>query len=119
MNHAPTPWYAYDLCNDDENMGIWGADGALLAFTMRGGADGPMSQEQELANAFHICHCVNLHDELVEALEATLPALIRLGDFVGNVDEGGASGMGRIDRCALILQVRDAIAKAEARADHA
>lgn len=43
------------------------------------------------------------------ALNAALPALIRLGDFVGNVDEGGASGQGRIDRCQLVLQVRDAI----------
>lgn len=51
--------------------------------------------------------------ELLAALEAAIPALIRLGDFVGNVDPGGASGMGRIDRCALILQAREAIAKAK------
>lgn len=44
-------------------------------------------------------------------LSKTLPALIRLGDFVGNVDNGGASGLGRIDRCALILEVKNAIGK--------
>lgn len=50
--------------------------------------------------------------DLLAALESALPALIRLGDFVGNVDLGGASNQGRIDRCALILQARAAIAKA-------
>lgn len=49
-------------------------------------------------------------DELAAALAATLPALIRLGDFVGNVDEGGPSNQGRIDRCTLILAVRAALA---------
>lgn len=55
---------------------------------------------------------VAMNDKLIEkdaALQAALPALIRLGDFVGNVDEGGASGMGRIDRCAVIRQVQAAI----------
>jgi hypothetical protein len=51
------------------------------------------------------------NQRLLTALEATLPALIRLGDFVGNVDTGGASGLGTIDRCAIIHQVRDAIDK--------
>ena len=51
-------------------------------------------------------------DALLALLEKTVPALIRLGDFVGNIDEGGASGMGRIDRCDLILKVRNAIATA-------
>lgn len=50
---------------------------------------------------------------LLQALEATIPALIRLGDFVGNVDHGGPSGQGRIDRCALLLQVRAAISQAQ------
>ena len=50
-----------------------------------------------------------LIDDHKALLAKTLPALIRLGDFVGNVDEGGASGLGRIDRCALILEVKNAI----------
>jgi hypothetical protein len=36
---------------------------------------------------------------------------MRLGDFVGNVDEGGASGLGSFDRCAILLQARQALAK--------
>ena len=52
-------------------------------------------------------------DALLEALKNTVPALIRLGDFVGNTDDGGASGMGRIDRCDLLLQVHNAITATE------
>ena len=51
--------------------------------------------------------------DLLAALEAAIPALIRLGDFVGNVDPGGVSGLGQIDRCALIAQARQAISKAK------
>ena len=54
-----------------------------------------------------------LERSMLEALRAALPALQRLGDFVGNVDQGGASKLGRIDRCAIIGQVRDAIDAAE------
>jgi hypothetical protein len=50
--------------------------------------------------------------ELLAALEAAIPALIRLGDFIGNTDTGGASGQGPFDRCAILVQVRDAISKA-------
>lgn len=50
--------------------------------------------------------------ELANVLRETLPALIRLGDFVGNVDPGGPSGQGCIDRCALILKVRRALERA-------
>lgn len=64
-------------------------------------------------NARFIVRACNNHDRLLAALEATIPALVRLGDFVGNVDEGGASGQGKIDRCALLLQVRESIAMAD------
>ena len=49
---------------------------------------------------------------LLEALQAAIPALVRLGDFVGNVDEGGPSGQGHIDRCAIIAQAKRAIERA-------
>jgi hypothetical protein len=52
---------------------------------------------------------------LLEALEATVKPLERLGDFIGNVDKGGASGLGPFDRCAILLRVRDAIEKARGR----
>lgn len=51
--------------------------------------------------------------DMLEALQAALTPLIRLGDFIGNEDAGGASGLGPFDRCAIILQVRRAIAKAK------
>jgi hypothetical protein len=51
--------------------------------------------------------------ELLAALEAALTPLIRLGDFIGNDDKGGASGLGPFDRCAIISAVRSAIAKAK------
>lgn len=49
---------------------------------------------------------------LLEAIQATLKPLIRLGDFIGNEDKGGISGLGAFDRCAIIGQVRDAISQA-------
>jgi hypothetical protein len=51
--------------------------------------------------------------EMFEALQATILPLERLGDFVGNVDKGGASGLGEIDRCAILYKVRAAIALAK------
>ena len=51
--------------------------------------------------------------EMFEALQLTVRPLERLGDFVGNVDKGGASGLGGIDRCAILGKVRAAIALAK------
>jgi len=50
---------------------------------------------------------------MFEALQLTVRPLERLGDFVGNVDKGGASGLGGIDRCAILGKVRAAIALAK------
>lgn len=44
--------------------------------------------------------------ELLEALEAALPLLIALGDYVGNTLPDGT------DRCAVVLRAREAIRKA-------
>ena len=55
--------------------------------------------------------------EMFEALQATIIPLQRLGDFVGNIDKGGASGLGEIDRCAILNKVRAAIALAKGE-DH-
>lgn len=70
-------------------------------------------EREHEANARHIVKCVNMHDELLEALRACVIPLERLGDFVGNTDKGGVSGLGPFDRCAILLAVRDALAKAE------
>ena len=45
----------------------------------------------------------------LEALESAVIPLIRLGDFIGNYDQGGASGLGPFDRCAIVLKVRTTI----------
>lgn len=51
--------------------------------------------------------------EILAALEAALKPLIRLGDFIGNVDQGGASGLGPFDRTEVVRQVNAAIRKAK------
>lgn len=51
--------------------------------------------------------------DMLEALKAAVIPLMRLGDFIGNEDAGGASGLGPFDRCAILSQVRAAIEKAE------
>lgn len=53
-----------------------------------------------------------LNAELVAALDSTIIPLMRLGDFIGNTDVGGASGLGSFDRCAVIQSARAALAKA-------
>lgn len=53
--------------------------------------------------------------ELLDALRAVVKPLERLGDFIGNADAGGASGLGPFDRGEILLAVRNAIAKAEGR----
>ena len=49
-------------------------------------------------------------DELAEALRATLPALILLGDFIGNTFDGTV-GIEPFDRCEIISQARLALSK--------
>lgn len=46
---------------------------------------------------------------VLQALEATVKPLIRLGGFIGNADKGGPSGQGPFDRCAILLDVKSAI----------
>jgi len=49
------------------------------------------------------------------ALCAALPALILLGNYIGNEHKGGdASGIAPFDRCAIVEQVKDTIARLEA-----
>jgi len=50
--------------------------------------------------------------DLLAALRAVIPALIILGDHIGNEFKGG-NGQPAFDRCALIGAARAAIAKAE------
>lgn len=49
--------------------------------------------------------------QLVEALEAAIPLLIRLGDFIGNGEITGPGSLGI--RCDVILSARAAIRAAK------
>lgn len=66
--------------------------------------------DEKAMRALMVCMAA---DDLLAALEATLIPLMRLGDFIGNTDSGGASGLGAFDRCAIIGRVRDTIDKAK------
>ena len=50
--------------------------------------------------------------DLIASLRATIPALVLLGDYIGNEHEGKI-GIPAFDRCAIIGQAKDAIEHAE------
>lgn len=60
MTHTPTPWNARGLaiCKGNSLIAVMGQDDGIK-----------FSEKTSLANATHIVKCVNLHDELVDALE--------------------------------------------------
>jgi hypothetical protein len=63
-----------------------------------------------------IARLVAAAPDLLAALRAALPAVIRLGDFIGNGDiEVPVSGLAINDRCAIVAQIRAALAKAEGK----
>lgn len=96
----PLTWHAQGDANDYCLL----RDGHWLAALKMNGELGVAEQERYVAQ-------LAAAPELVAALRATIVPLMRLGDFVGNVDEGGASGLGSFDRCAILLQARQALAK--------
>lgn len=51
---------------------------------------------------------VNKHHAALDALNAALPALIHLGNFMGN-EFAGAVGLEAYDRCAIIAAIRAAL----------
>lgn len=60
--HTPTPWKAY--ANHIEDV-----HGLLVGDT---NVSCGLTRECDLINAKHIVHCVNLHDELVDAMGSVL-----------------------------------------------
>ena len=50
--------------------------------------------------------------DLIASLRATIPALVLLGDYIGN-EHKGKIGIPAFDRCAIIGQAKDAIEHAE------
>lgn len=58
MSHTPTPWQHRTA------IGIVDGDNELIADTYKS----PYALDAIIANAAHIVHCVNVHDQLVAAL---------------------------------------------------
>lgn len=55
--------------------------------------------------------------DLIASLRATIPALVLLGDHIGN-EHKGKIGIPAFDRCAIIGQAKDVIEHAERRLSH-
>ena len=55
--------------------------------------------------------------DLIASLRATIPALVLLGDYIGN-EHKGKIGIPSFDRCAIIGQAKDAIEHAEQMLSH-
>jgi hypothetical protein len=55
--------------------------------------------------------------DLIASLRATIPALVLLGDYIGN-EHKGKIGILAFDRCAIIGQAKDAIEHAEQMLSH-
>jgi len=117
MTHTPGPWSIgeyrtgiSDSWREGESLyerAIYSADQTKLAVCEQWIGDKESAEAE--ANAALIAAA----PQLLAALEATIKPLVRLGDFIGNEDNGGASGLGHFDRCAIILQARAAIAQAK------
>ena len=72
----------------------------------------PNDNPESLANARLIVTAVNHFEEMVEALEGSLPLLVRLGDFIGNGStEHPHSSLG--ERCDTILKIKEVLKRAK------
>lgn len=70
MNHTPTPW-------ESSQRQIWQkeTDNCIATLNETNCSSSPSSikkMAQEALDAAHIVKCVNMHDELVEALESVI-----------------------------------------------
>jgi len=67
--HTPTPWHVYEKDPFVICEGGGGSIGIIEA-----GYPG-VSEVEQIANAAYVVHCVNVHDDLVKALEEARAAL--------------------------------------------
>lgn len=103
MNHTPTPWEPYP-----HDRTRW-ATGEPVPICAKGPTPAAVICEAKTEeDAAHICHCVNLHDELVGALED-----LEKRATIVNCNKRPRDS--ELDR--LIFASRDVLQKA--RADHA
>lgn len=95
--HTPTPWESQNnvIFGDVDNPEHDG-DSPYI-----GKLEGQLEDDNK-ANAAHIVKCVNVHDELLEALK-------------GLLDELSSEEMDRLENSAILRAVYAAIAKAEGR----
>ena len=98
--HSPAPWSVKLSC-------VYDALGKSIGVATNPGIPGdPVIPAKENAAMFAA------GPDLLAALEKTIPALVLLGNFIGNEWHGGG-GINSFDRCALIGEIRAAIAKAK------
>lgn len=64
--HTPMPWHVYE---EDPFVICEGGGGSIGI--IEAGYPG-VSEAEQIANAAYVVHCVNVHDDLVKALEAML-----------------------------------------------
>ena len=83
VKHTPAPWYAIETTDWEEkfvSIGICSRNDASYDFCETGLGLDVDTDEEIRANAEHIVHCVNIHDELVEALEKIEKMAKMVGD---------------------------------------
>ncbi len=72
--HTPTPWQQYSEHEPLRIIGnVDGPDDDRMHYTTV--CEVNAENDQAESDSRHIVHCVNLHDELVEALEAFIAAI--------------------------------------------
>ena len=118
--HDATPWVGSDTPLTDQAealpIGFWSCATVPSAFARRLEreraallAERDRLKDLLLHTQRAAIEVAEERDRLRTALEKCLTPLIRLGDFVGNEDKGGASGLGAFNRCEIILGVRAAL----------
>lgn len=82
MTHSKTPWEIdWYICEDDDGKELWRVPTKIgpIGVDHNHWAGNHISCEPEEAQ--HIVKCVNLHDEMVEALEQALGYFVEAGKY--------------------------------------
>lgn len=93
-DHSPAPWTATD-------REVWDANNDRICF---------LSSSYGDIEAKEVLSTLAAAPEALEVLARALPALVLLGNYIGNEWKGGG-GIEPFDRCALILAIKDVLAK--------
>lgn len=103
--HTPTPWHVRAIM---ESRDIVSETGVLIA---------EVSNEENgrEANARHIVHCVNSHDDLVEALKFVLTAFNEFEDILDCSEV--IAGISSPAKLAYVDPIRNTLEQAIAKAE--